>query len=96
MWFTIADIFGQKLCLERSKTGRCCCKKRKRGKHKGQSACDVTQTMIDAIGDGFTSTQPDEVIAHLQTKRCRNDCCNHKGCNEIDQAISSVSESQAA
>ncbi len=94
MWFTVADILGQKLCFERMKTGRCC-HTSKRGKHKGQNPCNVTQKMIDAIGDDFQSATPDEVIEHLESKRCRNRGCNHKGCNEIDTAVRSLSRQAA-
>jgi hypothetical protein len=85
-WFTVADILEQKQCFERGKTGRCS-HTAKRGPAKGSNPCDYTQKCIDACTDGFIRVSADEVLAHLESKRCRNKGCNHKGCAEIDNAL---------
>jgi hypothetical protein len=88
-FFTVADILEQKQCFERKRTG-CCSHTAKRGPAKGQNPCDYTQQCIDACGNGFIRIPVEDVLAHLESKRCRNRGCNHKGCAEIDNALRQV------
>jgi len=80
-WYSVADKLENTQCFERKRTGSC-------SHNTNGKGCGKTQMMIEACNDKFKNgTTPDEVIKHLATKRCRNKCCIHKGCSEVDRLV---------